>query len=155
MDSTQSTSRTADDRSLGELVSTATRDLSTLVHKEVELAKAEIKKEVAAAGKGAGLFGGAGLTGLFALLFLSIAAAFAISWLGIGLGWGFFIVGLLYLVAAAVLALSGKKQISQVGPPERTIETVKDDIAWAKNPTQSPSKAPATTGSPTATSVRH
>lgn len=154
MDSTQSTSRTADDRSLGELVSTATRDLSTLVHKEVELAKAEIKKEVAAAGKGAGLFGGAGLSGLFALLFLSISAAFAISWFGIGLGWGFFIVGVLYLVVAAVLALSGKKKISQVGPPERTIETVKDDIAWAKNPTQSPSKAHATTGSTAATSVR-
>ena len=124
--------------SLGELVSTATRDLSTLIRTEVQLAKVEIKREVTAAGKGAGLFGGAGFAGLFALVFLSIAAAYGISWLGIGLGWGFFIVGMLYLVAAAVLAFTGKKSIEKVGPPEKTIETVKDDIAWAKNPTQAP-----------------
>lgn len=141
MDSDHTTSRTTDDRSLGELVATVTRDLSQLVHQEIELAKTELKKEAIAAGKGAGLFGGAGLTGLFALIFLSIAAAYGISWLGIGLGWGFFIVGMVYLVVAAVLALSGKKQISKVGPPEKTIETVKDDIAWAKNPTQSPSRS--------------
>ena len=142
MDSQSTQSRPADDRSLGELVASATRDLSQLVHKEVELAKVEIKKEVAAAGKGAGLFGGAGLTGLFALLFLSAALAYGIGSL-IGFGWGLLVVGLLYLVAAAVLALSGKKKISQVGPPERTIETVKDDIAFAKSPTASTARATA------------
>ncbi len=130
-----STRNTADERSLGELVASATRDLSQLVHQEVTLAKAELKKEVKAAGAGAGLFGGAGFAGVLALVFLSIAAAYGISWLGIGLGWGFFVVGMLYLVLAAVLALSGKNKLSQVGPPERTIATVKDDIAWAKNPT--------------------
>lgn len=132
-----STRNAADERSLGELVASATRDLSQLVHQEVELAKAEIKQEVKVAGAGAGLFGGAGFAGVLALVFLSISAAYGISWLGIGLGWGFFVVGMLYLVLAAVLALSGKKKISQVGPPERTIMTVKDDIAWAKNPTSS------------------
>ena len=126
----------ATEKSLGELVATATKDLSVLVSQEVALAKAELKKEVAHAGKGAGMLGGAGLTGLFALIFLSIAAAYAISWFGIGLGWGFFIVGMLYLVVAAVLALLGKKQISKVGPPEKTIATVKDDVEWAKHPTR-------------------
>jgi len=126
----------APEKSLGELVATATKDLSVLVSQEVALAKAELKKEVAHAGKGAGMLGGAGLTGLFALIFLSIAAAYAISWFGIGLGWGFFIVGMVYLVVAAVLALLGKKQISKVGPPEKTIATVKDDVAWAKHPTR-------------------
>ncbi len=130
-----STRNATDDRSLGELVASATRDLSQLVHQEVELAKTELKKEAKAAGAGAGLFGGAGCAGVLALIFLSIAAAYGISWLGIGLGWGFFIVGMLYLVVAAVLGLSGKKKISQVGPPEKTLATVKDDIAWAKNPT--------------------
>ena len=124
------------EKSLGELVASATKDLSLLVQQEVALAKVEIKKEVAAAGKGAGMFGGAGLTGLFALIFLSISLAYAISWFGIGLGWGFFIVGMLYLVVAGVLALLGKKQISKVGPPEKTIATVKDDVAWAKHPTR-------------------
>ena len=124
------------DKSLGELVATATKDLSLLVSQEVALAKAEIKKEVAHAGKGAGMLGGAGFTGVFALIFLSIALAYAISWFGIGLGWGFFIVGMLYVVVAAVLALLGKKQLSKVGPPEKTIATVKDDVAWAKHPTR-------------------
>jgi hypothetical protein len=126
----------SDDQSLGELVQTATRELSTLVRQEVELAKTEIKQEVVTAGKGAGLFGGAGFAGVLALVFLSIAAAYGLSWLGLPLGWGFFVVGALYLLAAAVLAVTGKKKIDQVGPPERTIETVKDDLDWAKHPTQ-------------------
>jgi hypothetical protein len=126
----------AHEKSLGELVATATKDLSLLVSQEVALAKAELKKEVAHAGKGAGMLGGAGVMGVFALVFLSIALAYAISWFGIGLGWGFFIVGMLYLVVAAVLGLLGKKQLSKVGPPEKTIATVKDDVAWAKHPTR-------------------
>jgi len=126
---------TAPERSLGELVQTATRDLSLLVSQEIALAKMEIKREVTAAGKGVGLFGGAGFTGLLALLFLSIALAFAIG-RPTTLGVGFLIVGLLYLVMAAVLALVGKKQISRVGAPERTIATLKDDAAWVKHPTR-------------------
>ena len=126
---------TAPERSLGELVQRATQDLSLLVSQEIALAKAEIKREVSAAGKGAGLFGGAGFTGLLALLFLSIALAFAIG-RPTTLGVGFLVVGLVYLVAAVVLALTGKKQMSQVGPPEKTIETLKDDAAWVKHPTR-------------------
>ena len=125
------------DRSLGELVAEATRDFSSLMHKEVALAKAEIKHEVAAAGKGAGLFGGAGISGLLAVVFLSVALAYGIAGLlDVSVGWGFLAVGLLYLAVAAVMGLLGKKKISQVGPPERTIETVKDDIEWAKHPTR-------------------
>ena len=124
-----------EDKSLGELVQTATRDFSLLISQEIALAKAEIKRDVTAAGKGAGLFGGAGFTGLFALLFLSIALAFALG-KPTTLGVGFLLVGLLYLVAAAVLGLSGKKKLSQVGVPEKTLETLKDDAAWAKHPTR-------------------
>lgn len=135
MDSTQTTGRTAtEDKSLGELVATATRDLSLLVHKEVELAKIEIKQDVAAAGKGAGLFGGAGFAGLLALVFLSISAAYGIAWFGVPLGCGFFAVGALYLIAAAVLGLTGKKKIRQLSPPaEKTVQTVKDDVQMLKS----------------------
>ncbi len=127
----------ASDKSLGELVASATKDLSSLIHAEVALAKAEIKTEVVAAGKGAGLFGGAGVTGLFALVFLSVALAFGIAGLfDISVGWGFLVVGVLFGGAAGALAVLGKGQISKVGPPEKTIETVKDDIAWAKHPTR-------------------
>ena len=125
----------APERSLGELVQLATQDLSLLVSQEIALAKAEIKREVSAAGKGAGLFGGAGFTGLLALVFLSIALAFAIG-KPTTLGVGFLVVGLAYLLAAVVLALTGKKKLSQVGPPEKTIETLKDDAAWVKHPTR-------------------
>ncbi len=125
------------DKSLGELVSTLTSDLSLLVHQEITLAKVEITRDAKAAGKSAAMFGGAGFTGVFALLFLSIAAAFAFGSFTT-LGVGFLIVGAIYLVLAAVLGLIGKKKMSQVGKPEKTIETVKDDIAWAKNPTSAP-----------------
>ena len=135
------------DKSLGELVATATRDLSTLIRSEVQLAKVEIKQEVTNAGKGAGLLGGAGFLGLFALLFLSVSAAYGISWLGVPLGCAFFAVGALYAIGAAVLALTGKKNLQKVGPPEKTIETVKDDVAWAKHPTQTPTKTPTGTRS--------
>ena len=132
-------SRTTD-ASLGELVANATRDLSTLVHQEVELAKVEIKRDVAAAGKGAGMFGGAGFAGVFALLFLSVSAAYGIEWLGVPLGCSFFAVGAIYVIIAGVLAMTGKKSLTKVGPPEKTIETLKDDATWAKHPTVAPSR---------------
>ena len=129
------------DQSLGELVAKATADVSTLMRKEVELAKVEIKREVVNAGKGAGAFGAAGFAGLFGLLFLSIALAYGISKIiGDHVGWGFFIVGLLYLLVAAGAALFGKKSMAKVGPPEKTIETIKDDVAFAKHPTVAPTR---------------
>ena len=134
-----SDSRTQD-ASLGELVANATRDLSSLVHQEIELAKVEIKRDVAAAGKGAGMFGGAGFLGVFALLFLSVSAAYGLHWLGVPMGCSFFAVGAAYLIVAGVLVMTGKKSLGKVGPPEKTIETLKDDAAWAKHPTVAPSR---------------
>jgi Flp pilus assembly protein TadB len=133
-------STSTNDASLGELVANATRDLSSLVHQEVELAKVEIKRDIAAAGKGAGMFGGAGFLGVFALLFLSISAAYGLHWLGVPLGCGFFAVGAVYLVIAVVLVVTGKKNLQKIGPPEKTIETLKDDAAWAKHPTVTPTR---------------
>jgi len=126
----------SDDRSLGELVAAATSDISTLMRKELALAKVEIKQEAVNAGKGAAGLGAAAFTGLLALIFLSIALAYGIgSILGDHIGLGFLIVGLLYLVVAGVAALIGKKSLKKVGPPEKTIETLKDDVAFAKHPT--------------------
>ena len=133
--STPDPSRTQD-ASLGQLVAHATQDLSLLLRQELALAKLELRTEVVSAGKGAGMLGGAGVSGVFGLVFLSISAAYGISWLGVPLGCAFFTVGALYLVVAAVLALGGKKNLQKVGPPERTIATVKDGVAWAKHPTQ-------------------
>jgi len=130
----------AADPSLGELVAAATRDLSTLMRKEVELAKLEIKRDVVSAGKGAGLLGGAGFTALLAVIFLGVAAAYGLAELGLDLGWGFLIVAGGYLLVAGVLALLGKRNLGKVGPPEKTIATLKDDASWAKHPTKQPIK---------------
>ncbi len=132
----------ASEKSLGELVATATADISTLLRKEVELAKVELKAEAKNAGKGAGAFGAAGITAALALLFLSISAAYGFGSLygGDNEGLGFLTVGLLYLLVAGVAALVGRKSIKKVGPPEKTIETVKDDVAFAKHPTSAPTR---------------
>jgi hypothetical protein len=127
------------DQSLGELVATATRDLSLLVHKEMELAKSEISAEVKRAGIGAGFLGGAGFVGLFTLLFLSVAAALGIAaGADIGAWAGFLIVGAAYGLLAGLLAMLGLTKVTKVKPPQRTIRTVKDDISWAKHPTVAP-----------------
>jgi hypothetical protein len=123
------------DASLGELVATATRDLSSLMHQEIELAKVEIKRDVVAAGLGAGMFGGAGFTALLGLIFVSISAAYGLHWLGVPLGWSFFAVGAAYFLLAGLLALTGKKSLSRISPPEKTLETLKDDASWARHPT--------------------
>ncbi|MDT7546529.1 MAG: hypothetical protein QOE99_2639 [Actinomycetota bacterium] len=131
--------RTTADSSLGELVATATRDLSSLMRQEVELAKVEIKRDVVAAGKGAGGLGAAGFAAVLGLVFLSIAAAFALGRV-VPLGTGFLLVGVAYLLVAGLAALIGLKSFKKMGPPAKTIETLKDDAAWAKHPTVAPTR---------------
>ena len=82
-------------RSLGELISEITGDLSTLVQQEIALAKAEATQSAKRAGKGAGMFGGAGFAGYMVALFLSIALWWAIGD-GIGHGWSALIVAALW-----------------------------------------------------------
>lgn len=119
------------DASIGELVSNITQDFSTLVRQEMELAKAELSQTVSKAGKGAGMFGGAGLAGFFTLLFLSIALWWALGALiGDGdaqpaLGWSALIVAAIWAVVAAVLAVTGRKEIQEAEGLPRTAETVK------------------------------
>jgi len=130
---------TSDEQSLGDLVAVATRDLSLLVHKEVELAKVEIKAELKRAGIGAGLLGGAGFIGYFALLFLAVAGALGISDGGDIPTWaGFLCMGALFGGGAGLFGLLGLGKVVKVGPPRRTIRTVKDDLEWAKHPTTAP-----------------
>jgi hypothetical protein len=125
-----------DAQSLGELVATATRDLSDLVHKEVELAKAELSSTAKRAGIGAGAFTGSGLFAAFGVLFASVAVAFGLHALGLALGWSFLVVAGAYLFVASVMVVLGVRSIRSVGPPSRTIETVRDDITWARHPTR-------------------
>ncbi|UMG92435.1 phage holin family protein [Nocardioides sp. TF02-7] len=121
----------AGDRSLGEIVGAVADDLTTLVKQELELAKSEAKAEAAKAGKGAGLLGGAGAAGYLALLFTSLALMFLLdSWMPVG--WAALIVGALWGVAAAVMAMSGRKELKSMNKLESTQQTIKEDVAWAK-----------------------
>ena len=110
--------------SVGQLIGEVTRDLSTLMRQELELAKAEVKTEASKAGKGAGLLGAAGFAGYMLLLFLSIALWWALSHL-VGHSWSALIVAILWGIVAAVTYSMGRKQLKQVNPkPERTVETL-------------------------------
>jgi uncharacterized membrane protein YqjE len=119
------------DKSLGELMSSLTEDFSALVTTHVELAKVEIKEEVAKAGKGAGLIGGGALAALLALLMLSFAAAWGLAEV-MAEGWAFLIVGLVWAGAAAFLALTGRQKLSEAHGPEQTVEEVKEDAEWLR-----------------------
>jgi hypothetical protein len=113
---------------IGRLVADASRDISSLISKEIELAKSELKVSVTAGGVGAALFGAAAFVGVLAIIMLSVAIAYFIHWNGKGLDlhWAFLIVFGLYLVIAGVLALLGVKKVKQVRAPERAITQGKE-----------------------------
>lgn len=119
------------DASLGELVAGMTADVGLLVRKELELAKAEVREEAKTSGKAAGMLGAAGLAAHFALLFVSLALAWGLASV-MPTGFAFLLVGLVYAGVAAYLAMQGKERLREVRAPEQTIESMKEDVAWAR-----------------------
>ena len=121
--------------SVGELIGNISNDLSQLFRKEVELAKAELKQEASKAGKAAGLLGGAGFAGYLAVVLLSFALVFALGNV-MDLGWAALIVAVIWAIIGAVLYVNGRKKLKNVDPvPRRTVDTIKEDAQWLKNPT--------------------
>jgi len=129
------------EQSVSELVKQLSEQTSALARKEVDLAKAELALKGKRAGIGAGMFGGAGLLGLFALgsltacVILALATAVA-PWLAA------LIVAVVYGAIAGALALSGKSKVQQATPPvpEEATESVKEDVQWAKTRAQAARK---------------
>ena len=126
---------------MGELFRQLSGELSTLVRQELRLAQAEMTEKGKRAGIGAGMFGGAGLIGVMALGTFSACLIAALSeamhvWLAA------LIVTIVYAAVAAVLALRGRDRIQQSTPPvpEQTVESVKEDVQWAKTQLPSASK---------------
>jgi hypothetical protein len=128
---------TQPEETLGTLFATASRDLSTLVRSEIELAKSEIRQDVKNGATGGAMFGAAAFLGLLAVVLLSIALAQGLIRAGVVAWLAYLIVAVLYLLVAGVLILVGKKAVSKVGPPERTIRTSKDTAAFLKSPRSS------------------
>jgi hypothetical protein len=130
--------KTLKERSTAELMAQLSRELGTLVRQEIDLAKAEMTQKGKKAGVGAGMFGGASVAALLALIGLSLTAILVLNawikdWLAA------LIVTLVWAAVAAVLALRGREELRELGGPvpEQTAETIKEDIQWAKNPTSS------------------
>jgi Flp pilus assembly protein TadB len=121
--------------SVGELIGNISNDLSQLFRQEVELAKAELKQEASKAGKAAGMLGGAGFAGYLAVVLLSFALVFALSNV-MDPGWAALIVAVIWAIIGAVLYMNGRKKLQTVDPvPRRTVDTIKEDAQWLKNPT--------------------
>lgn len=111
----------ADEPTIGKLVADASRDISTLISKEIELAKSELKVSVTAGGIGIGLFAAAGFIAVLAIIMFSVAIAYFIHWAGLGLQWSFLIVFGLYVLIAGLLVLLGVRSVKKVKAPERAI----------------------------------
>jgi len=125
------------DRPVGDLLKQLSEDTATLVRKEVELARAEVTQKGKQAGIGAGMFGGAGVAALLALGSLT-ACLIALLATGMEVWIAALIVTVLWAAIAGVLALVGKTRVQEATPPvEQTVETIKEDVQWAK--TQRPS----------------
>ena len=116
----------ADSSSLGDLLGDVTRDMSTLMRQEVELAKIEAKQSAVRAGKGGGLLAGAGVAGHFVLLFLSLALWYGIGEEWTGFGWSAVIVALLWGIVAAVLASRGRKELKTIKGMPQTAATLQE-----------------------------
>ena len=124
------------ERGVGELVKDLSGQVSTLVHQEVELAKAELAEKGKQAGAGAGLYAGAAVA---ALAMLGALTAFLILVIAVAIpAWAAALaVTVLWGMVAGVLALRGRERMQAIGKPvpEKTVETVKEDMQWLKDRT--------------------
>jgi uncharacterized membrane protein YqjE len=125
-------------RPTGELLKELSDQTTTLVKQEIELAKAELGEKGRRAGAGAGMFGGAGLFGVFALAAATTAAIVALDSV-VELWLAALIVAAVYALVGGILAMSGKKQVREAAPmaPEQAMESVKEDVSWAKTQARS------------------
>jgi hypothetical protein len=127
----------ARERPIGELVKDLAGQTSTLVRQEIKLAQAELTTKGKVAGRGVGMLVAAAIAGLLALIALTAGLIAALD-TGLPLWLAALIVMLLWGVVGAVLATRGRKELEQVTPPvPQTVETVKEDIQWAKTQTGS------------------
>ena len=126
------------ERPIGELLKQLSQETTTLVKQELDLAKAEVAHKGQQAGKGAGMFGGAGVMGFLAMG--ALTAFFIMLLDGAVPNWAAaLIVAAVYAAIAGVLALQGKNKVQEATPPvpEQTTESVKEDVQWAKTRAQS------------------
>jgi hypothetical protein len=126
------------ERPIGELLKQLANETTTLVRQELELAKAEVHEKGRQAGPGIGMWGAAGAVGLAA--FGALTAFFVLALDGAIPNWlAALVVAIVYMAAAGLLYARGKRRVSTAASPvpKQTIETLKEDVQWAKHPTTS------------------
>ena len=117
------------ERTIGQLVADASKDVSTIVRSEIALAKAELQRDAQAAAVGGGMFVAAGVLAFLALILLLIAAAFGLVAAGLSPWLAFLIVACVLLLIGVILVLVGRSRLRKIKPPERTIRTSKETVA--------------------------
>ena len=129
------------DQSIGELLKQLSEQTATLVRQELDLARAEMQQKGKRAGVGIGMIGAGGVLALAAVGALTatlilVLAEWMDAWIAA------LIVTLVYAAGAAVLALQGREKVGEANPPvpEQTIETIKEDVQWAKSQVKSDSR---------------
>ncbi|MBL7496246.1 phage holin family protein [Frankia sp. CNm7] len=145
--------RAGRDASLGELVATATRDMSLLVRQEIDLAKAEMSRQATAAALSVGLIGAAAGLGLGALIALTIFFGELLTWAGLERFWSYLVTAVLLLVIAGLLVGVAVLRLRKLQPPARTISSVREDVAMLRHPAAAagrggPTPAPAVASIP-------
>jgi hypothetical protein len=122
-----------DDRSLGQLFGDLSRQLGTLVQKEIELAKTEMTTRVTTVSRDAAMLGAGGALAYGALLIALVGVALLLWELGVTPWLAFLLVALVVGVIAAVLIQRGRAELQRTNlAPTKTIETIKEDAEWAK-----------------------
>jgi xanthine/uracil permease len=121
------------ERSLGDLFSTLTRETSTLLRQEVQLAKAELTQSATEAARGIGMLAAGGAVAYAGLLFVLLAVVFGLIKVGWDAWLAALIVGLVVVAIGAVLMLRARESLKPANlAPQQTVETLKEDAAWAK-----------------------
>jgi len=122
-----------DERSLGDLFSDLSRETTTLVRQEVQLAKAELTQSATEAARGIGMLVAGGAVAYAGLLFLLLAIVFGLIEAGWDAWLSALVVGLVVVVIGAVLVLRARESLKPANlAPRRTVETLKEDQEWAK-----------------------
>ncbi|MFN2569777.1 MAG: phage holin family protein [Candidatus Dormibacteria bacterium] len=121
------------ERSVPELMKDLASETTTLMRKELELAKAEMADKGRRAGVGVGLFGAAGTLGMYAFGALTLCLIAALSH-AVPLWLASLIVAVAYAAAAGIFAINGRQKLATATPaaPEETVESIKEDVQWAR-----------------------
>ena len=126
---------TTDERSIGDLIGGVADDFQRLVRQQFELARVELKEQAVEAGRAGAMFGVAAVAGWMTVLLLSFALVFGLAEI-MPPGWAALIVGVVWAVVGAATYALARQRLRRLSPvPEKTVETLKEDMRWLRNPT--------------------